>query len=166
MFLAWRKLGKLPSESVSGLFSRTKGLGEAIARCTWEDVVATMASKAVIPRFLLPLQSPLWRGVRIPLSSSIGVRYASSGKPDKTIVLEKPAKFNPPSHGSRLKRNTLPKHYGPQLTPIDIARQNAKHYPTLMAPEGSWAHWFWHARTLHTVITMVRLSNSLRMARN
>lgn len=116
-----------------------------------------MASRAVIPRFLLPLQSPLWRGIRIPLSPSVSVRYASTdkpaGKPHKTIVLEKPAKFNPPSHGSRPKRH-VPKHYGPQLSAADIAQQNAKHYPGLMAPEGTWSHWFWHARLLHTVITM------------
>lgn len=121
-----------------------------------------MASKAVIPRFLLPLQSPLWRGARIPLSASISIRYASTGKPAKPIVLEKPAKFNPPSHGSRLKRNALPKHYGPQLTPDDLARQNVKHYPGLMAPEGSWTHWFWHARLLHTVITMVSFASPPR----
>ncbi|KAK5997324.1 hypothetical protein PT974_02679 [Cladobotryum mycophilum] len=51
-----------------------------------------MASKAIIPRFLLPLQGPLWRGIRIPLSQNIYIRFASTDKP---IVLEKPAKFNP-----------------------------------------------------------------------
>lgn len=113
-----------------------------------------MASKAVIPRFLLPLQGTLWRGVRVSRAAqNVRVRYASGdGKP---IVLEKPAKFNPPSHGSRLKRNTLPKHYGPQLTTEEIAAQNKRHYPGMMAPEGSWSHWFWHSRLLHTFITMV-----------
>jgi hypothetical protein len=70
-------------------------------------------------------------------------------------VLEKPAKFNPPSHGSRLKRNTMPKHYGPELTASEVAAQNARHYPGVMAPEGTWSHWFWHSRLLHTFITMV-----------
>lgn len=120
-----------------------------------------MASKAVIPRFLLPLQSPLWRGVRMPASQSVRVRYASTkggnGASQKPIVLEKPERFNPPSHGSRLKRNSTPKHYGPALTADEIATQNKKHYPGMMAPEGSWSHWFWHSRLLHTFITMVRL---------
>lgn len=116
-----------------------------------------MAVRAIIPRFLLPLQGPLWRGVRIPLSQNIRVRFASSSdRSQKPIVLEKPAKFNPPSHGSRLKRNTTPRHYGPQLTPSEIAARGRKHYPGLMAPEGTWSHWFWHSRLLHTFITMVR----------
>lgn len=111
-----------------------------------------MVTRAVIPRFLLPLQGPLWRGIRIPLSQNVHIRFVSTDKP---IVLEKPAKFNPPSHGSRLKRNSMPKHYGPPLTEDEVAAQNKKSYPGLMAPQGSWTHWFWHSRLLHTFITMV-----------
>lgn len=118
-----------------------------------------MASRTIIPRFLLPLQGPLWRGVRIPLSQNVRIRYASStnsSQPQKPIVLEKPAKFNPPSHGSRLKRNTMPKHYGPELTASEISAQNNRQYPGMMSPQGTWSHWFWHSRLLHTFITMVR----------
>lgn len=116
-----------------------------------------MASRAIIPRFLLPLQGPLWRGVRIPLSQNILVRFASSdGKPHRPAVLEKPARFNPPSHGSRAKRGAAPRHFGPELTPAEAAAQAKKDYPGLMAPKGTWAHWFWHSRLLHTFITMVR----------
>lgn len=115
-----------------------------------------MATRTIIPRFLLPLQGPLWRGVRIPLSQNIRVRFASTNSSSKPIVLEKPAKFNPPSHGSRLKKNTTPKHYGPVLTAEEISAQNKRHYPGMMAPKGSWSHWFWHSRILHTCITMVR----------
>ena len=55
----------------------------------------------------------------------------------------------------------MPKHYGPSLTSEEIAQQNQRHYPGLMAPKGSWAHWFWHSKALHTFITMVciRLEN-------
>ncbi|KAF4982795.1 hypothetical protein FZEAL_1647 [Fusarium zealandicum] len=116
-----------------------------------------MASRAIIPRFLLPLQGPLWRGISIPLSqNSIRIRFASSNSssPGKPIVLEKPARFNPPSHGSRVKKNHVPRHYGPELTASEIAAQNTKNYPGMMAPEGTWAHWFWHSRLLHTFITM------------
>ncbi|KAI8718385.1 hypothetical protein NCS52_00617400 [Fusarium sp. LHS14.1] len=113
-----------------------------------------MATRAIIPRFLLPLQGPLWRGISIPLSqNSIRIRFASSST-EKPIVLEKPARFNPPSHGSRTKRNHVPKHYGPDLTAAEIAAQNTKNYPGMMAPEGTWAHFFWHSRLLHTFITM------------
>ncbi|KAJ3462535.1 hypothetical protein MRS44_007321 [Fusarium solani] len=115
-----------------------------------------MTTRAIIPRFLLPLQGPLWRGISIPLSqNSIRIRFASSST-EKPIVLEKPARFNPPSHGSRAKRNHVPKHYGPDLTAAEIAAQNTKNYPGMMAPEGTWAHFFWHSRILHTFITMVR----------
>ncbi|KAG5951973.1 hypothetical protein E4U53_001923 [Claviceps sorghi] len=115
-----------------------------------------MAVRTIIPRFLLPLQGPLWRGLRIPLSQNVLVRFASSSEDrvQKPIVLEKPTKFHPPSHGSRLKRNAVPRHYGPELTASEIAAQNRKQYPGLMAPEGTWAHWFWHSRLLHTFITM------------
>ncbi|KAM6505029.1 hypothetical protein FSOLCH5_014943 [Fusarium solani] len=113
-----------------------------------------MTTRAIIPRFLLPLQGPLWRGISIPLSqNSIRIRFASSST-EKPIVLEKPARFNPPSHGSRAKRNHVPKHYGPDLTAAEIAAQNTKNYPGMMAPEGTWAHFFWHSRILHTFITM------------
>ena len=114
---------------------------------------------------LLPLQGPLWRGVRIPLSQNILVRFAShdsgggssssSSKPHRPVVLERPARFNPPSHGSRAKRASAPKHYGPELTAAEVAAQRERHYPGLMAPPGTWAHWFWHSRLLHTFITMV-----------
>ncbi|KAM0428974.1 hypothetical protein ACHAPT_006778 [Fusarium lateritium] len=113
-----------------------------------------MTTRAIIPRFLLPLQGPLWRGISIPLSqNSIRIRFASSSS-GKPIVLEKPARFNPPSHGSRAKKNHVPKHYGPELTAAEIAAQNTRNYPGMMAPEGTWAHWFWHSRLLHTFITM------------
>ncbi|KAG6003891.1 hypothetical protein E4U43_000830 [Claviceps pusilla] len=122
-----------------------------------------MALRTIIPRFLLPLQGPLWRGVHIPLSQNVLVRFASSSSSSsshsgahgqKPIVLEKPTKFTPPSHGSRLKRNAVPRHYGPELTASEMAAQNRRDYPGLMAPEGTWSHWFWHSRLLHTFITM------------
>lgn len=126
-----------------------------------------MASRTVIPRFLLPLQSPLWRGARIQpsqnllrFSTSSNKSAAAGGKDGsgKPIVLEKPLKFNPPSHGSRLKKkNTLPKHYGASLTADEVAAQRQRSYPGMMAPEGTWAHFFWHSRMLHVCITMVSL---------
>lgn len=117
-----------------------------------------MASRALLPRFLLPLQGPSWRGVRIPISQNIvAIRFASSNSSSsKPIVLEKPAKFNPPSHGSRLKKNNpMPKHYGPALSSEEVAAQRTRSYPGMMAPEGTWAHWFWHSKILHVFITMV-----------
>jgi hypothetical protein len=115
-----------------------------------------MASRTVIPRFLLPLQSPLWRSTaRASRGSSL--RGAVRHNSDKPIVLEKPLKFNPPSHGSRLRNKTMPKYYGGVVTPEELAAQRQKSYPGMMAPEGTVAHFFWHSRMLHTCITLVRL---------
>jgi hypothetical protein len=30
----------------------------------------------------------------------------------------------------------------------------------MMAPEGTWEHFFWHSKMLHTFITMVRLHST------
>ncbi|KAG6236391.1 hypothetical protein E4U25_003814 [Claviceps purpurea] len=118
-----------------------------------------MTLRTIIPRFLLPLQGPLWRGVRIPLSQNVLVRFASSSssssdKAKNPLVLEKPTKFNPPSHGSRLKRNSVPRHYGPELTASEVTVQEQKDYPGLMAPKGTWAHWLWHNTMIHMWIMM------------
>jgi len=48
----------------------------------------------------------------------------------------------------------MPKHYGAVITPEELAAQKAKSYPGVMAPEGTWQHWFWHSKILHTCITI------------
>ncbi|OAA54038.1 hypothetical protein ISF_08518 [Cordyceps fumosorosea ARSEF 2679] len=121
--------------------------------------MAAAFKSVVIPRFLLPLQGPLWRGLRVPPPGAarqlVRVRYASSSRADgKPIVLEKPARFNPPSHGSRLRSKALPKHYSPPLSEVEVQARSQRHYPATMAPAGSWQHWFWHSKLLHTFITM------------
>ena len=75
--------------------------------------------------------------------------------PHKPLVLEKPLKFNPPSHGSRLPKKRIPQHYGGQLSQEEIKAQDRRDYPTMMPPQGTWAHWFWTNRTIHVVITAV-----------
>lgn len=91
------------------------------------------------------------------------IRRASSKPGESRRVLEKPAKFNPPSHGSRLRKGAggssphIPRHYGPALGAEEKAQQSRRHYPGLMAPKGTWAHWVWHSKLLHTCITMASL---------
>ena len=120
-------------------------------------VSAAAPSAATTPRFLLPRYGSIWRRPRIAPGAGGGRRrYASGAKQGKPIVLEKPAKFNPPSHGSRLpKRSTPQRHYGGDLDAVEQAAQDVKHYPGVMAPKGTWSHWIWHSRLLHTIITMV-----------
>lgn len=80
---------------------------------------------------------------------------------DKPIVLEKPARFNPPSHGSRLPRNaggkTAPpsQHYGGELSAAEKQAQARRDYPGMMSPEGTWSHWLWNSRGIHLFITLV-----------
>ncbi|KAF2214651.1 hypothetical protein CERZMDRAFT_95043 [Cercospora zeae-maydis SCOH1-5] len=79
------------------------------------------------------------------------VRYASSEKPmpPKPRVLEKPDKFRPPSHPSRLRSKTR-YTYGPDLTPA----QKTKRYPHMMPPEGTFMHWFLTNRIIHLWISL------------
>ncbi|KAK5137391.1 hypothetical protein LTR08_008969 [Meristemomyces frigidus] len=80
-----------------------------------------------------------------------GVRYASTVPPPKPRVLEKPERFNPPSHPSRLR--TKPKYYA-DLSIHERQTQKTKQYPHMMPPEGSFMHWFLTDRTIHLYITL------------
>lgn len=130
-----------------------------------------MASQFSIPKFLLPQSGRLWRRVAAPnrLQSTgdllVTVRRASSktgpetttGK-EQQIVLEKPVRFNPPSHGARLpsgKHRPQQLHYGGDLSAEQIAAQKRKDYPGLPPPKDSWASWFVNSRAVHVCITMV-----------
>lgn len=125
--------------------------------------MATTTSISAIPRFLLPQRGLIWRRAQqqrpllMRLASSSSSSSTTAGKgPAKQIVLEKPEKFNPPSHGSRLPKRTTPRHYGGDLSAAEVQTQKKADYPGLMAPEGTWAHWFFHSRALHLFISLVR----------
>lgn len=119
---------------------------------------------ASIPRFLLPqghLYTP-YRPLRIikaqrtarnPLPTCRHASASAVGTP-KTIRLEKPAKFVPPSHGKRLKQQ-IPRHYGPRLTETQKTEQASKKYPNMMPPPGTFMFWFLTSRSIHTFITLV-----------
>ncbi|KAI1737112.1 hypothetical protein F4680DRAFT_460651 [Xylaria scruposa] len=78
--------------------------------------------------------------------------------PSKPIVLEKPERFNPPSHGSRLPRST-PRHYGGSLTAEEVQAQNQRAYPGLPPPPNTWSHWFINSRGIHMFITLGTLTS-------
>ncbi|ESZ95982.1 hypothetical protein SBOR_3674 [Sclerotinia borealis F-4128] len=113
-----------------------------------------------IPRFLLPLRSPIWS-----LSPKTTIRNVSSKPPKKNaskkspkpLVLEKPSKFNPPSHPARLRKEA-PRYPGPQLNAEEIARQSVKKYPNMMPAEGTFMHWFITNKSIHIWITLGTLS--------
>jgi hypothetical protein len=119
-----------------------------------------MASSTSIPRFLLPQTQVLFRPrARLlrPTALLLSARHASksSSPPSKPIVLEKPAKFNPPSHGRRLPKNP-PKTYGPALTASQKEIMATKKYPHMMPAKNSFMYKFLTDKWLHTWITLVR----------
>ncbi|KAK2044358.1 hypothetical protein LZ31DRAFT_292601 [Colletotrichum somersetense] len=135
----------------------------------------TTSATTILPRFLLPALSPMWRAAATssgrPAAATLRrnaawtIRYASStSKPTGgagqkgPLILEKPAKFNPPSHGSRLPKKNVPRHYGGPLSGQEVRAQRTREYPGMMAPEGTWAHWFFNNRTIHLVISLGTLT--------
>jgi hypothetical protein len=123
-----------------------------------------MFSTSAIPRFLLPRRSARWR---TRFSTPSANRHASKGpskspskKSTKPLVLEKPTKFNPPSHGARIRKDP-PRYPGPQLSTEETARQNSKKYPNMMPPEGTFMHWFMNNKSIHMYIALVCLFTTL-----
>jgi len=119
--------------------------------------MTTMASKIIIPRFLLPRRNILQQQHNL---QRILLRHASTKPPSKPNILAKPEKFNPPSHGSKLRQPGGPKitNYGPDLTEAQKFEQTKKQYPNMMPPEGTFMHWFLHTKSIHAWISLSTLS--------
>lgn len=114
--------------------------------------VVMSSLRLLVPRASLALHSKqLQHRLLVP-----SLRYASASTtpPPKPRVLEKPERFNPPSHPSRIRAK--PKYYGPDLSEHERRAQKTRQYPHMMPPEGSFMHWFLTDRTVHLWITLVR----------
>lgn len=87
-------------------------------------------------------------------------RHASStaGVPPKTIVLEPPDKFRPPSHPQRLSKRPPKQYPGPPLSENERKEQKTKQYPRMFPNEGSTMHWFLTNKWIHIWITMGTLT--------
>ena len=124
-----------------------------------KSVIMAALARVSTARFLLPEYGFIrhqYLSTNFERRGLSGYRYASTKTKGKQIVLEKPAKFNPPSHGARLPRkNAAPRHYGGDLGAAEAAAQKVRDYPGMMAPDGSWGHWFWNSRRFHLFITLV-----------
>ncbi|EMD00892.1 hypothetical protein BAUCODRAFT_118619 [Baudoinia panamericana UAMH 10762] len=110
-----------------------------------------MASlRLTVPRATLTLHSKqLQQRLLFP-----ALRQASNTTPPpKPRLLEKPERFNPPSHGARLRTNK-PKYYGPALSEHERTAQKTRRYPHMMPPEGSFMHWFLTDRSIHLYISL------------
>jgi hypothetical protein len=84
---------------------------------------------------------------------------SSSSKPvPKGRLLEKPTRFNPPSHPARLPRRNRQPAFSVPLSAKEKEQQKTKQYPHMMPPQGTFFHWFLTNRTIHVWITMVCIS--------
>lgn len=121
---------------------------------------------APIPRSLLlrpklPARVPYVSALylqSLPHWTSPSYRNASTDS-SKPIVLEKPERYNPPSHPARLERlgsRRSPINYpGPPLSESQQKMQKIKQYPNSFPPEGTWRYWFLTTRWIHIGIVMV-----------
>ncbi|KAI9685996.1 MAG: hypothetical protein M1822_003979 [Bathelium mastoideum] len=112
-------------------------------------------SQATVPKFLIPhgrqYLHPSVARHAFGLTPNRSRRHASASS--KPLVLEKPLKFNPPSHPSRLRtrRRVYP---GPPLSEQERQAQKTKWYPHMMPPEGTFMNWFLRDRSIHVWISM------------
>lgn len=95
----------------------------------------------------------MWSSRTVP-NTVRSVRTISSKAPPKVRILEKPTQFNPPSHGSKLRKEA-PRYPGPRLSAEEQATQKTKQYPNTQPPDGTFLHWFLNNRSIHMYITMV-----------
>ncbi|KAI1438632.1 hypothetical protein GGR50DRAFT_371626 [Xylaria sp. CBS 124048] len=113
------------------------------------------APQATAPENAPPLASD-------PVAQAIAPKPTPTARPavdpSKPIVLEKPERFNPPSHGARLPRSR-PKHYGGPTTAAEYQAQSQRTYPGLPPPPNTFASWFINSRAVHMFITMGTLSS-------
>ncbi|KAI0432879.1 hypothetical protein F5Y09DRAFT_339239 [Xylaria sp. FL1042] len=119
------------------------------------------AAPKAVPTSTAPTTSPAPASAPAPASKPVvqavapkpAVTPPSTPSPSKPIVLEKPERFNPPSHGSRLPRST-PRHYGGSMTAEEVQAQSQRSYPGLPPPPNSWSHWFIHNTSIHAFISL------------
>ncbi|KAL2116729.1 hypothetical protein VTJ04DRAFT_8897 [Mycothermus thermophilus] len=90
----------------------------------------------------------------------IHLRHSSTGgNPPAQKVLAKPERFTPPSHGSRLPRKQIPRHYGGDLSADEKAAQQVRDYPFMPPPPGSKADRILNNRWIHVAITVGTLTS-------
>ncbi|KAI1820948.1 hypothetical protein F4861DRAFT_29741 [Xylaria intraflava] len=143
--------------------SKTTGLRAASNRATAKAAKASAPTRppkttskayASKPASHAPASEPIARAAA-PEPTSAAPKAVDPSKP---IVLEKPERFNPPSHGARLPRSR-PKHYGGPMGAEEVRAQSQRTYPGLPPPPNTWSSWFINSRWIHTVITVGTLTS-------
>jgi hypothetical protein len=119
--------------------------------CYREHTILTMAAlRASLGPSAFALHS---RQFQRFLALPVGIRHASSAPPPKPRLLEKPDRFNPPSHPSRLRSKH--RSYGAPLPEHERRAQKTRSYPHMMPAEGTFIHWFLTNRNIHLWISIV-----------
>ncbi|KAI0181471.1 hypothetical protein GGR52DRAFT_567694 [Hypoxylon sp. FL1284] len=113
---------------------------------------------ATKPAPAAPAREPVAKAAAATPAAKPAAAAPRPASPSKPIVLEKPERFNPPSHGARLPRST-PRHYGGPMSDAELQAQSVKAYPGLPPPENTWSHWFIHSRSIHLIITLGTLTS-------
>ncbi|KAK2810569.1 hypothetical protein FQN50_002826 [Emmonsiellopsis sp. PD_5] len=138
-----------------------------------------MASKSIIPPFLLPQgiskrtlhlltarngpfkpqpqQQQQQQQLRQRSTTSTNTKTKANGNNGR--VLEKPDRFRPPSHPSRRVMNANargePRNYpGPALSAKEVEEKKTKRYPNMFPPEGTVMHKFLTSKGIHVWISM------------
>lgn len=111
--------------------------------------IAMASIRLLAPRASLTLHSrQLQHRLLLP-----SIRHASTTTPPKPRVLEKPDRFNPPSHPSRRAR---PRQYpGPPLSEHERQKQQTRKYPHMMPAEGTFMFKFLTSRAIHMWLSLV-----------
>ena len=117
--------------------------------------MSTMSSLQLSRQLTLrAMRSPQTSLLARPLTTSRPASSSSKPAP-KGRLLEKPTRFNPPSHPARLPRRNRQPAFTVPLSAKEKEQQKTKQYPHMMPPEGTFFHWFLTNRTIHVWITMV-----------
>ena len=97
---------------------------------------------------------------RAPIAMALPFPRYASNRSSKPKVLEKPTRFNPPSHPSRLVKQQMPRHYGPQMTEQRVLEFDRTEFPHMLPPRGTWKHWFLTSRLFHTWFALVSATSA------
>ncbi|GAP89006.2 putative major facilitator superfamily protein [Rosellinia necatrix] len=150
---AYTKAGASKASKASAPTSPPKAAAKAY------KPAAAAAAAAPTPATPKPMaaREPITHSVAPEPTTAAAAAAAPSVDPSKPIVLEKPERFNPPSHGARLPRSR-PKHYGGPTTAEEVKAQSQRTYPGLPPPPNTWSHWFINNRGIHMFITLGTLT--------
>ena len=130
-----------------------------------ENLSFTMSRRLLLsilrPSSIRPIRLSPSPDLSTAIMRRISIRTASTAVPPKTIVLEKPDKFRPPSHPQRLNRKPPRQYPGPPLSEQERQAQQTRRYPHMFPNEGTALHWFLTNKWIHMWISLVRCNASI-----